>query len=57
MIRLARPNARRMTKRMHQRAMDFQNGKYCEEKYVQSMNSYWAQLEPFGAFRRNLLEG
>lgn len=54
-IRIARPNARRMIRRMAKRKREFQNGTQSEEKYVQSMNSYWAQLADFPLLRKQLL--
>lgn len=54
-IRLARPNGMRMLKRMRIRQTEFENGEIDEAIFLQSMNSYWAQLEPFDGFRRRLL--
>lgn len=54
-VRLAHPNGRRMLRRMALKQRDFENGKISEEQFLQSMNSYWAQLEPFYGLRRKLV--
>ncbi|MCB0518858.1 MAG: hypothetical protein KDD27_07965 [Saprospiraceae bacterium] len=54
-VRLARPNGKRMLKRMAERQREYENGEMEEEKFLQSMNSYWSQLEPFVGLRRKLV--
>lgn len=44
-IRLARPNLKRMTRRMAARKEEFDQGEISEETFLQSMNSYWAALQ------------
>lgn len=54
-IRLARPNGYRMLHRMKRKQREFEAGEMTEQDFVQSMNSYWAQLEPFFGLRQQLL--
>jgi hypothetical protein len=54
-VRLARPNGRRMLRRMALRQRDFEKGRISETEFLQSMNSYWAQLEPFYGLRCKLV--
>ena len=55
-VRLAQPNGRRMVRRMKLRQQEFESGKISEEKLLQSMNSYWSQLEPFYGLRCRLMD-
>ena len=54
-IRLARPNWQRMRKRMEAQIDAFNKQKIDEEVFLQSMNSYWAILEPFKGLRHQFL--
>lgn len=56
-IRLARPNGQRMLRRMSEKQSAFRQGDISEAAFLQSMNSYWAQLEPFPGLRKKLLLG
>lgn len=56
-IRLAKPNLKRMSRRMKKKDEEFEHGILSEEKYIQSMNSYWAILEPFVALRMKMIKG
>ncbi|HMQ59318.1 MAG TPA: reverse transcriptase/maturase family protein [Flavilitoribacter sp.] len=44
-IRIARPNLRRMTRRMENTEVRFKEGLISEERFLQGMNSYWAALQ------------
>lgn len=50
-VRIARPNARRMLKRLNHQHREYQTGQLSEEKYLQSLSSYSAHLEPYSGFR------
>jgi hypothetical protein len=54
-VRLARPNGRRMLRRMSLRRRAYESGSLSQEKFLQSMNSYWSQLGPFYGLRNRLL--
>lgn len=56
-IRLSSPNLRRMTRRMQMRDRDYINGVITEAEWLQSMNSYWANLSYNGniGLRHHLL--
>jgi len=56
-IRIARPNKKRILRRMAQRQKDYQLGRIKETQFLQSMNSYWAQLEPYSGLRHKILKG
>jgi retron-type reverse transcriptase len=56
-VRLARPNGQRMLRRMAAKQSAFRRGEISEAAFLQSMNSYWAQLEPFPGLRKDLLLG
>lgn len=55
-LRIARPNARRMLKRMKEKEQEYTKGLLPEEAFLQSMNSYWAQLEPFLGLRSTIIK-
>jgi len=54
-VRLARPNGKRMLRRMAGKQRAFENGKMEEDAFLQSMNSYWSQLQDFPGLRRQIL--
>jgi RNA-directed DNA polymerase len=56
-VRLARPNGRRMLRRMAAKQRAFRKGEISEDTFIQSMNSYWSQLEGFPGLRQYLLNG
>lgn len=56
-IRLARPNGKRMLRRMTVRQKEFAAGQIDEDTFLQSMNSYWAHLEDFPGLRHAILKG
>ena len=55
-IRIARPNGKRMIRRMQKKKQEYQEGIIEETTYLQSMNSYWAQLADFKGLRHELLK-
>ncbi len=56
-IRIARPNGKRMLRRMKRKEQAYQEGDLSQAAFMQSMNSYWAQLEPFYGLRQGILKG
>ena len=56
-VRIARPNGRRMLRRMAAKQRAFHKGEISEDTFIQSMNSYWSQLEDFPGLRQHLLNG
>jgi retron-type reverse transcriptase len=56
-IRIARPNGKRMLRRMKSKERAHKNGDLDQAVFLQSMNSYWAQLQPFYGLRQEILRG
>lgn len=56
-VRLARPNGKRMLRRMATRQRAFNTGLIDEDTFLQSMNSYWAHLENFPGLRHKIIQG
>lgn len=56
-VRLARPNGQRMLRRMGAKERAFRKGEINEDTFIQSMNSYWSQLERFAGLRQDLIKG
>lgn len=55
-IRMAWPNGKRLLRRMEHNIVNYELGFLAEERFLQSMNSYWAHLEPFVGLRRRYIE-
>ena len=56
-IRIARPNGKRMLRRMKSKEQVYRKGGLDQAAFLQSMNSYWAQLQPFYGLRQEILQG